>query len=121
MGLLEKKREVLRQIEKLADTRGWNATASEISLESEYFSNIVVLFTRCMIEYPNLKIDVDCADEPYIENLSINIPYSNGYVGFNYQGRVELDRLHKLLEQLELVSELPEKPNEYLKMILKIL
>ncbi len=123
MGLLEKKQEVLRQIEKLADTQGWNATASEISLESEYFSNIVVLFTRCMedIEYPNLEIDVDCADEPYIENLSVNIPYSNGYVGFNYQGRVELDRLHKLLEQLELVSELPEKFSEYLKMILKIL
>lgn len=120
MGLLEKKQEVLRQIEKLADTQGWNATASEISLESEYFSNIVVLFTRCMedIEYPNLEISVDCADEPYIERLELNIPYSKGYIGFTYGERVELEIIPKLLEQMELVSELPEKLSEYLSKVI---
>ena len=116
MGLLEKKQEVLRQIEELADTQGWNATASEISLESEYFSNIVVLFTRCMedIEYPNLEISVDCADEPYIESLELDIPYSKGHIGFTYEERVGLEIIPKLLEQMDLVSGLPEKLSEYL-------
>ena len=130
MGLLEKKQEVLRQIEKLADTQGWNATASEISLDSEYFSDISVLFTRCMedIEYPNLEIVVDCADEPYIEILSINIPYSKGYIGFTYEERVGLEIIYeervgleiipKLLEQMELVSGLPEKLSEYLSKVI---
>lgn len=120
MGLLEKKQEVLRQIEELADTQGWNATASEISLESEYFSNIVVLFTRCMedIEYPNLEISVDCADEPYIESLEVDIPYSKGYIGFTYEERVELEIIPKLLERMELVSKLPEKPSEYLSKVI---
>jgi hypothetical protein len=120
MGLKEKKQEVLRQIEKLADTQGWNATASEISLDSEYFSNIVVLFTRCMedIEYPNLEISVDCADEPYIESLALNIPYSKGHIGFTYEERVGLEIIPKLLEQMELVSGLPEKLSEYLSKVI---
>jgi len=120
MGLLEKKQEVLRQIEKLADTQGWNATASEISLESEYFSNIVVLFTRCMedIEYPNLEISVDCADEPYIESLELDIPYSKGHIRFTYEERVGLEIIPKLLEQMELVSGLPEKLSEYLSKVI---
>lgn len=120
MKLLEKKQEVFEQIEKLADTQGWNATASEISLESEYFSNIVVLFTRCMedIEYPNLEISVDCADEPYIESLALGIPYSKGYIGFTYEERVGLEIIPKLLEQMELVSGLPEKLSEYLSKVL---
>lgn len=120
MGLLEKKQEVFRQIEELADTQGWNATASEISLESEYFSNIVVLFTRCMedIEYPNLEISVDCADEPYIESLELDIPYSKGYIRFTYEERVGLEIIPKLLEQMELVSGLPEKLSEYLSKVI---
>lgn len=120
MELLEKKQEVFERIEELADTQGWNATASEISLESEYFSNIVVLFTRCMedIEYPNLEISVDCADEPYIESLELDIPYSKGYIGFTYEERVGLEIIPKLLEQMELVSGLPEKLSEYLSKVI---
>lgn len=120
MNIVEKKQEVFEQIEKLADTQGWNATASEISLESEYFSNIVVLFTRCMedIEYPNLEISVDCADEPYIESLALGIPYSKGYIRFTYEERVGLEIIPKLLEQMELVSGLPEKLSEYLSKVI---
>ena len=41
-----------------------------------------------------------------------------GYIGFTYEERVGLEIIPKLLEQMELVSGLPEKLSEYLSKVI---
>ena len=67
------------------------------------------------LERPSLSIYINFKDTPYIEQILVNLFFPDGYLELISSMHMGIEELPKLLERIEMLSELPETISKYLK------
>lgn len=117
MELEEKKKETFKQIKELAESQGWETEVDYLELRSVYYLDTKAFIIKKSddLERPSLSIYINFKDTPYIEQILVNLFFPDGYLELISSMHMGIEELPKLLERIEMLSELPETISKYLK------
>lgn len=117
MELEEKKKETFKQIKELAESQGWETEVDYLELGSVYYLDTKAFISKKSddLERPSLSIYINFKDTPYIEQILVNLFFPDGYLELISPMHMGIEELPKLLERIEMLSELPETISKYLK------
>ena len=117
MELEEKKKETFKQIKELAESQGWETEVDYLELRSVYYLDTKAFISKKSddLERPSLSIYINFKDTPYIEQILVNLFFPDGYLELISSMHMGIEELPKLLERIEMLSELPETISKYLK------